>query len=816
MPRIALLLVAFVGLACTGRGVASEDSPLVVEPLAAEELPRPRTASTPTERDFPVPVIAPQKLPAIEVGADAKPGPGALLVEKDGKVLAIPLQHTTVDTVVTGTIAETTVTQLFVNPFEAPIEALYLFPLPHDAAVDDYWFHVGKRHVHGVMKERDEAQKIYENAKREGKTAALLEQDRPNVFQQSVANIAPGESILVEMHMAHPLEQIDGTYNYAFPTVVGEHYRTGREAGQHAGQGDGINPPRLPKGMRSGHDVAINVTIDTGLAAREVVSKSHRIVSEQRDDVTRIRLADEDAIPDQDFVLSWKMGDDEPRAWIMTQRRDDATYFSLTVQPPAKPARANARGRELVFVVDTSGSMSGAPIETVKRAMSRVLDDMRPDDAFQVLQFSQNVSSLGSELVPNTAANRARAREYVRDLEASGGTEFICPLNAALALPHDSQRTRLVMFMTDGYVSNDHEVFGALDRSIADTRLFAFGVGTAPNRALLDGMALFGRGHATYLRPEEDEAHAVDRFYERVAQPVLTDISVDFGGLAVSDVVPARIPDLFAGQPVVIFGKLDGDLQGTVTLQGKLGGETIALPVVIDTAATAGRSVGLSSMWARKRIDDLLLPTYAMSFDDPRREDARKRVVELALEYAVMTEYTAFVAVDEQRVVDEDGKLVTVEVAVPMPEGMTMGTIGLGSTGIIGKGGGGGGSGYGRGSAGGFGGRGSRVPRVRQARADVKGALDKDIIRRVVRSHINEVRACYNQGLAKDPNLKGRVEIAFTIGADGKVTLTKVASTTLSDANVGTCIATTMKRWVFPKPDSGSVAVTYPFVLEAG
>jgi len=828
MPRSrwCWFVVWLIGCATHGGSTdaaqAKDDPPT---PAVARELPQPDP--------FPTPRVVSQKLAACEVGDVVDPGPGTLLVERGDQLFAIPLQHTAVDTIVTGTIAETTVTQLFVNPFDEPIEAVYLFPLPHDAAVDDYWFHVGKRHIHGVMKERQQAQAMYEEARREGKAAALLAQERPNVFQQSVANIAPGETILVEMHMAHPLEQRDGAYTYAFPTVVGPHYQTGREAGQHAGQSDAINPPRLPEGLRSGHDIEISVAIETGIPARDVASTSHRIVTEQRDGVTKVRLAEGDTIPNRDFVLTWKLGDDQPRAWLMTQRHPEGGYFMLTVQPPQKlvqspvPAgvHADVRGRELVFVVDTSGSMEGEPIASVKRAMARVLDGMRENDAFQVLEFSTTVSHFGRGLAPNTEAQRGRAQEYVRRIEARGGTELIGPLEAALALPRDPARMRLVFFMTDGYVSNDREVFGTLERKFGDARLFAFGVGAAPNRHLLDGMALFGRGLATYVRPDEHESATIDRFYERVAEPVLTDIHLDFGGLAAREVVPAKIPDLFAGQPVVVFGKFTGDPKGTVSLRGKLGSTDISIPV--DVAADQGQSVGLRSMWARKRIDDLLLSTYRMLPEDPQREAVRREVIEVALAHAVMTEYTAFVAIDEQRVVDPDSKAATVAVPVPLPAGMAAnkggvgtlgtgyggggtgeGTIGLGNIGLIGKGG----AGHERSSGAGYGGRGSRVPRVRQGAIIVSGSLDEGIIRRNVRMRLNEIRYCYGQGLIRDPRLAGEVEISFGIADSGEVFDSTVKSTTLADPEVVTCMTAAVLRWRFPKVIGGvRVVQTFEF-----
>lgn len=828
MPRLPrsiwLLVVAWV-LGCTRYDKTADDHEANVS-IEAQELPQ-REDHSPIERGrdgLPKPATAPQKLRAVPIEGALEPGSGALVVAQGERRLAIPLQYTTVETTIAGTIAETTVTQLFVNPFTEPIEALYLFPLPHDAAVDDYWFHVGQRHMHGVMQERQDAAEIHEDAHRDDLTAVWLEQERPNVFWQSVANIAPGETILVEVHMVHRIEPRDGIYTFAFPTVVSEQYRTGREAGQGYGADDAINPSRPSEGTRSGHDIAISVTIAAGLQPRELTSASHRIITEQMELTTKVRLADDDVIPDQNFVLSWKLGDTKPSAWITTQRRSDAGYFMLTVMPPSEPLATPVRGRELVFVVDTSSSMRGEPMESVKRAVAKVLDGMGPDDAFQVLQVSESVSRLGTALVPNTPAHRARARKYVEELHATDGVDFFSPLGAALRFPRDPARMRLVMFITDGYVPNDREVYDFLVWEIADTRLFTFGLGKAPNRALLDGMALFGGGSATYVRPDESMAAAIDRFDERVTQPVLTDVTIDFGELAVHELMPTKIPDLFAGQPLVVFGKIAsratgteaaGEPHRTVTVHGRLGGEEVSIPVVVDLASATGTSAGIASMWARKRIDDLVMGSYAIVPNDHSGwADLRRQIVDLALTHAIMTEYTAFVTVGDQREVDRDGKVSKVHgmgLVRPGRGGTGAGTIGLGNVGLI-EAGGGSRSGYdpGLGPAD----RHSRVSVVRQGRAEVVGSLDRDIIRRVVSTHIDEVRHCYDQGLIAKPELAGRITISFIIAPLGNVSYASVKTSMVDDANVEQCLLIAIGRWTFPKPkDGGTVDVEHPFVF---
>jgi Ca-activated chloride channel family protein len=329
------------------------------------------------------------------------------------------------------------------------------------------------------------------------------------------------------------------------------------------------------------------------------------------------------------------------------------------------------------------------------------------------------------------------------------------------------------------------------------------------------------------MGPGETPKAAVARIHERIASPALADLEIDWGSLGVRDVVPAKIPDVFVGQSVVVFGRFSGEASGEIVLKGRRGERRVEVPIRIDVAK-AERSDGLASTWARQTIGDLTMDPRALTEDEPARKVREEKVVELALAHRVMTQYTSFVAIDEMKRA-APGEAATVAVPVEVPAGVEMdawgmmaGTeigeaYGVGGLGLVGtgRGGGGTGSGYGRGSAGGTSMHG-RVPRVRMAKAVVTGSIDKDIIRRIVRAHVGEVRKCYDDGLKRDPNLKGRVLIAFTIGKSGKVVAATVESTTVADAAVGECIAKAAGRWKFPKNEIGDVTIKYPFVLEAG
>jgi Ca-activated chloride channel family protein len=652
---------------------------------------------------------------------------GTLAVEHGLKLLALPLQHTKFDTVVVGTVAKTEVTQIFANPFDEPIEGVYLFPLHERAAVDDYWLKIGERSIRGQMQRR-------EQAKQDGRTAGLLEQ-RPNVFMQHVANILPGERIEVSIHVVQPLEQEHGVFSLVLPTAVGPHYRSSRRSCFGAAPDpDEITAPQVTEGLTTCADLDVSVAIESGLRPRALRSKFHAIDIQREHDVALIEL-DRNAGPmvaNRDFVLSWDLGQTQSQAAMVAH--DD--HFTLTVQPPELVPDEQALPRELVFVVDTSGSMTGVPLDTAKALMRRALAGLRPDDTFTVLNFSGDVAALSDTLLPADAHNIEQGLAYVNTMQGFGRTEMSAGIRAALELPRERERMRIVLFLTDGHIGDEEAIFDLIEQNIGDTRLFSLGVGSSPNRYLLDGMAHVGHGAVTYASEREKIEQVVGRFYERIETPVLTDLEIDWQGLAVAEVYPGKLPDLFAGQPLTVFGRYHGTPSGEIVVRGRARGQTVEIPVSFELAK-ADDLAGVSSIWARNKIDALL--------GYPNRkgtEENKQAVIELALQYRIMTEYTSFEAVDERPV------------------------------------------------------------------------IDKDVIRRIIRAHTNEVRHCYNVALTKDPSVKGRVAIEFTIGADGKIEKAIVHDNTTGDATLGSCIAKCVELWTFPKPQGGgTVTVTYPFLL---
>lgn len=851
---LALVLPALVVAGCTPVGADPGELELPDEPDAVEDAelaghehapdvvpgsPHPEDIDL---SDLPQIACAPTDplQDVVDVDPSEDPSTGMLMAKLAGdRWVGLPLRHTSFDTIVTGTVAETVVTQRFVNPLSEPIEAIYTFPLPHDGAVDDYWLRIADRHIRGVILEREDARETYEEAKKNGQSAALLEQERPNIFTQSVANIPPGASIDVGMHVVQPLSPTKGRYTLALPTVVGPRYIPGASTGTQSGTGmvadtdvvpdaSKITPPVLPEGFRTCGDLEITVSIDAGVPVRGLRSRSHRVELVPEPGGAEVSLDERYAVLNKDFQLTWSLSGAEPTARLMADPDDDGKggWFTLTVHPPAQIADEDAARREMVFVVDNSGSMGGTPIETAKATMRRFLEGLRADEGFQVLRFSESASGLGTTIMERTDDNVDAGLDYVDAMAGMGGTRMTEGIRAALTLPRDRSRSRYVVFLTDGYIGNEREIFQLVDKELGDTRIFSLGIGSAPNRYLLDGLARMGGGAAHYV-DEGRGAEVVDALYEQLRAPALTNLSVEFSGIKVPALAPARLPDLFVGQPVVVFGRYEGKLGGKAIVRGTGPGGTVTIPVEIRQA-DAERVGGLESMWARTRIDDLLFDPVQMGDYGQPSDATRERVIDLSLKHRVLTEFTAFVAVDAATVVQGAGTDITVVQGVDSVHGMAQGMIhqfeyggperpgtGLGSGGGQGAGTIGAGSGYGRGSGAGFGGRGRRVPRVRMAKAQVKGSIDRHIIRRIVRNHINEVRHCYNEALTRDPTAAGRVTMQFVISPTGAVSNAVVGDSDIEDAELGRCIAKAVKRWTFPvSADAGNALVNYPFVFK--
>jgi len=520
-----------------------------------------------------------------------------------------PLEHTDVEADISGFLARVTVTQEFENPFEDRIEAVYTFPLPQNAAVDDMTMLIGDRTVKGKIKRREEARKIYENARNQGQTAALLDQERPNIFTQAVANIQPGEKVKIV------IEYDEGAYEFVFPMVVGPRYVPGNATGRQGGgwapdtgqvpDASRITPLVTPKGTRTGHDISVKVSVDAGVPIDGFVSKTHAITldcpAKSRAVAT---LKNEAVLANKDFILRYEVAGAKIEDAILTHQADKSGFFTMILQPPERFTVEDVTPKELVFVIDTSGSMSGFPIEKAKETMKLAIDGLYPRDTFNLITFAGHTKVLFPKPVPAMPANIRAAQEFLASRRGGGGTEMMTAIRTALD-PSDSQEhIRIVSFMTDGYVGNDMAIIDEIQKH-PNARIFSFGIGSSVNRFLLEKMARFGRGETEFVGLQDDGSAAARRFHERIRNPLLTDIAVDFGGLPVADVYPKQIPHLFSAKPVVLTGRYTGEGRGSIRLTGKMSGRAFERIVPVTFSRNAKDHDVLATMWARTRIADV-------------------------------------------------------------------------------------------------------------------------------------------------------------------------------------------------------------------
>ena len=562
---------------------------------------------------------------------------------------ALFVASTHVDARISGPYAELTITQVWKNPYDEVIEGTYTFPLHQESAVDAAAFRMGERIVQARIEKKAEARQIYEDARDAGLAASLTEQERPNVFSQSIANIPPGEDVEVLLHVVQPLTYEDGVYSFELPLVVGPRFLTA----------DTPNPEGVATSHTAGdtgHRVTVDLDAVFGVDLASVESPSHPELAVTIDDGTAWgSLADLQA--DRDVVVRFDLDTDMPEAALL----GDGEHFSLLLEPQDVVDDAEVVPRELIFVVDNSGSMSGLPIDMAKSAMREALANLRPHDTFQVLRFSETASKMAPEPLPATPANIRRGLDYVDAFSGMGGTHMMAGVEAALSYTPSEDRERIVCFMTDGYIGNERSILAAIADRIGDARLFSFGLGSGVNRYLLDQMAEVGRGDVTYVLLDESPEDAVQRFYDRIDAPVLTDVTLEFEGAEVTGLAPAALPDVFAGQPIRVTGRYDGELS-SVTVHGRTGSgpyaETVELELVEGEA--------IASAWARQQVKQL--ERYQLW---GRISDVEAEITELALDYSILTQYTSFVAV-EDRVVNPSGEFLSLAQTLETPAGVSL------------------------------------------------------------------------------------------------------------------------------------------------
>jgi Ca-activated chloride channel homolog len=586
---------------------------------------------------------------------------GALLFKtnQQGRYTPAPILSTDVKIAVTGIIARATVRQEFTNPSQKKgdwLEGIYVFPLPETAAVDHLRMHVGERIIEGQVKERAEAKKVYEKAKQEGKRTSLVEQERPNVFTTSVANIGPGERIIVEIEYQETIRYDQGTFQLRFPMVVGQRYIPGTpvivEGQDQNGSGTMLDTDRVPDasritppvqkpGQESMNPISLSLSLTPGFPVVKVESLFHPvIVIPDPDGGYHISLK-QDAVPaDRDFQLTWSPAPGtDPTATVLTEQRNGETYAMLMLMPPTLQNDATPlMPRDLTFVIDTSGSMAGPSIGQAKSALATALTRLTTQDRFNVIQFNNTVRSLFSAPQPVTTAAMRKALRYVEGLSADGGTEILPALRQALKSPQDSTRRQQIVLITDGQVGNEDELFELLHHRLGNKRLFTVGIGSTPNSHLMRKTAEFGRGTFTYVGNVSDVKDKLDALFKKLEHPVLNDIQLDRTGWTDLEQYPSTITDLYEGEPIVLALKATS-LPNQAILRGHMGTQPWSLPLSMKHASHRG---GLSVYWARQKISALM----DEAFTGTAEETVRKGVLDIALALHLVSKYTSLVAVD--------------------------------------------------------------------------------------------------------------------------------------------------------------------------
>ncbi|HWB10669.1 MAG TPA: VIT domain-containing protein [Pirellulales bacterium] len=622
---------------------------------------------------------------------------GALRVAKpDGTVVECPLKHTEVNADISGFVARVNVKQTFHNPLKEKIEAVYVFPLPHTSAVDAMTMTVGDRRIVGLIKRRAEARKIYDQALLAGQTAALLEQERPNIFTQSVGNIAPGQEVVIEISYVDVLEYDLGSYEFRFPMVVGPRYNPGSATSSPSplpaelqGKTSGttpdttrvpdasrINPPVLKPGHRSGHDISLAVKLDAGVPVQDLSVANHKADVQRADDrQAKVVLSPDDRLPNKDFVLRYKVSGKKPELALLAHTDASAAdagrvgsgYFMLMIQPREDERLTKSPPREMVFLVDVSGSMSGQPTAKVIEAMQNMLKLCRAVDTVQVITFAGDAHKLFPQPVPVNAASIGRALNFTEGLQGAGGTEMLKGVKLAIDEPLDKERMRIVVMLTDGYIGNEAEIIEHVGKQCGDRiRFWCLGIGSSPNMFLVDGVARQGGGMGRTLGLDDETAGLTEEIMTRIQRAQLAKVRIDYGGLQVSQTYPARLPELWAGRPVVVYGRYAGSGDSLLTVSGEVEGEPTSWQLAIKAPQDEPAHDVLAKVWARQKIEDLMQQTYYQG--SPAVEE---EVTGLALQYRLMSPYTSFVAVDSDSppAADSPRPPRRMLVPVPLPEG---------------------------------------------------------------------------------------------------------------------------------------------------
>ena len=597
----------------------------------------------------------------------------------------MPLKATKAIVNIAGVIADVKVIQQYVNTGKTALEAKYIFPGSTRAAVYAMKMIVGSRTINAVVKERQKARQEYEQAKTEGKTTSLLEEERPNVFSMNVANILPGDTISVELSYTEMLESTDGIYEFVYPTVVGPRYcNTPKVETKEDPNVAWVENPYLTEGTLPNYTFDMTVNINSPLPLKKVSCKTHQISTKYngKQSATILLDASEKQGGNRDFILNYQLRGKETASGILLYQHGDENFFALMMEPPQTPEPTQITRREYIFVVDVSGSMSGFPLNVSKSLFLNLISNLTPNDKFNILTFAGGNQLFEEQSCLATKENVDRAKYFFNNQSGGGGTELLPALKRVLALKAEDGFSRTFVIATDGYVSVEKEAFRLVRDNRNKANVFAFGIGSSVNRYLIEGLAHAGCGEPFIVTNETEAEIKGNEFVSLINSPVFTNISVDWGGMNVYDVEPKIVPDIFAKRPIMVYGKYTGKSKGIVKINGINGTKSCTLALNLDSASTHGNQA-LRYLWARNRIkyfsdyDQYYDSSYVNGYEGSKTisEQQEKTITNLGLRYNLLTQYTSFLAVDSI-VRNKTGKLQTVTQPLPLPQGVSNSAVG--------------------------------------------------------------------------------------------------------------------------------------------
>ncbi|MBN2350041.1 MAG: TonB family protein [Bacteroidales bacterium] len=598
--------------------------------------------------------------------------PYFVVINRDSETDQLPLKSTAADVTISGVIADVTIKQIYKNEGKTTLEAIYVFPASTQAAVYAMTMKIGEREIEAIVQEKDLARKQYELAKNEGKTASLLEQKRPNVFQMNIGNILPGDVIEVKLSYTELLVPKSGVYEFVYPTVVGPRYANSLTDPM---EDSWVANPYLEENKPPTYTFLFSAKISTGIPVKDIQSPSHNIqVQYNNKSTAQIKLQDTDKYKgNKDFILQYRLAGGAIEDGLMLYKGKDENFFLAMVQPPRQVTSEFIPPREYIFIVDVSGSMNGFPLTVSKSLMKDLLAGLRPQDKFNVILFAGASSMYAPQSLSGSETNIKLAMEHINKQSGGGGTELLPALQKALNLPKEEDISRILVILTDGYVSVEREAFQLIRQNMGKANFFAFGIGSSVNRYIIEGIAKSGNGEPFVVTNQNESRKIADQFKKYVASPVLTNIQISFNGFNAAQILPERYPDVFAERPLIISGKYSGEAKGNITITGYSGAGKFSSVIRVADYKEAVDQNALRYLWARTKLQ--YIDDYSSGETAENMDDFKTEILEIGLKYNLLTRFTSFIAIDSE-IRNPDGSITRVKQPLPLPEGVNNYAVG--------------------------------------------------------------------------------------------------------------------------------------------